>query len=91
MPRKTVFYNQEDNSFVFECPNCSQIIQVLENEVMCSIFRCGILKSNLEQINPHAPKVECDRLTEEDLIFGCGKPFKIFKGVDRYVEECDYI
>ena len=45
--------------FIVTCPHCVQSIEVLE--VNCRIFRCGILKSNYTQINPHLSKVECDK------------------------------
>ena len=58
-----------------ECPHCSQMIEIIE--LNCRIFRCGILKVDYTQIGPHLSKLECDRLTTENLIFGCGKPFRI--------------
>ena len=39
-------------------------------------------------VNPHASKEECERWLQEDLVFGCTKPFK-FDG--RKVEICGYI
>lgn len=79
---------QFDDFYLFKCPYCKSSIVVMKNELNCKIFRCGVLKKNNEPINPHAPKVECDRLKELDLIDGCGRPF-IFRG--DYVEKCDYI
>jgi hypothetical protein len=35
------------------------------------------IKKNHKQINPHMPKVECDQLVKDDVIFGCGKPFEL--------------
>jgi hypothetical protein len=68
------------------CPHCSD--QVIIEELNCCIFRHGINKNTLEQINPHALKEECDYLFENNLIYGCGKPFKI---VDKKAVVCDYI
>jgi hypothetical protein len=57
------------------CPHCNQLIEIIE--LNCCIFRCGVYKHNSEQIPPHLSKQECDRLAEENQIFGCGKPFRI--------------
>ena len=43
----------------------------------CKIFRHGVYKNNNKQIEPHLNIKECDRLFNEKLIYGCGKPFKI--------------
>tara|TARA_Y100000816_G_C25952247_1_gene496788 strand:- start:604 stop:723 length:120 start_codon:yes stop_codon:yes gene_type:complete len=37
-------------------------------------------------------KVECDYLSRNKLIYGCGKPFKIVKIEGKYnIEKCEYI
>jgi len=37
-------------------------------------------------------KEECDRLTNEGLIYGCGKPFKIIEENGKYkIFKCEYI
>ena len=38
---------------VISCPHCNQKIFTLETEINCKIFRCGILKSDYSQIDPH--------------------------------------
>ena len=87
-----VFVVQSDGFFIFKCPHCNQQIIVKCEETRCNIFRCGIIKSNGKQIGPHTKKVECDRLTTQDLIFGCSKPFRFFYHKDgNYVEPCAYI
>ena len=63
--------------FVVTCPHCGLQVQVLRNEVCCTIFRHAALKDTLAQINPHTSKEECDRLTAAGAIVGCGKPFKM--------------
>lgn len=74
------------NSWI-KCPHCNISIEI--QELNCRIFRCGIFKHNLEQIPPHSPKEFCDKIVEEDEIYGCGKPFKIN---DKFkIEICDYI
>lgn len=75
-----------------ECPHCSQMIEIIE--LNCRIFRCGILKSDYKQINPHLSKLECERLFAEKLIFGCGKPFRILESEPNQeltAIKCDYI
>jgi hypothetical protein len=58
----------------------------------CCIFRHGIMKNTLKQINPHASKQECDNFFSQGLIYGCGKPFIIIKkGTNIIVEICEYI
>ena len=74
-------------------PHCDCMVQITQNEINCQLFRHAVMKSTYNQINPHAPKVECGRLVEMDLIFGCGKPFRMcmLDGKWSYAEECDYI
>jgi hypothetical protein len=77
---------------IINCPHCNESILVYLNELNCHIFRHGIYKQNLTQINPHLDKKTCDNLYENNLIYGCGKPFKIIKkDKDYYAEICDYI
>jgi hypothetical protein len=77
---------------LFNCPHCLGDIQVLRNEINCTIFRHGILKSNGEQISPHASKEECDNYVANDLIYGCGRPFKLIMKESIWdIEICDYI
>lgn len=77
------------------CPHCKGEIIVEKNQLHCRIFRHGVYRVNMQQINPHAPKEECDRLAESNQIIGCGKPFLV---IDSKTEpnkkvaiECDYI
>jgi len=80
------------------CPHCNQMIEVIE--LNCKIFRCGVQKTNMEQIHPHLPREQCEQLVLQDKIYGCGKPFRIEvieKKKDEKVEIeyktsiCDYI
>ena len=74
------------------CPHCD--VPVLIAELNCRIFRHGVLKSTGAQISPHESKVECERLFNEGLIWGCGKPFYVkgdFGSLDLKSEICDYI
>ena len=67
-----------------ECPHCH--VSVWVEEVNCAIFRCGIVKATGEQVPPHLPKEECDRLG--DTIWGCSKPFQLGDGA---LVKCDFI
>ena len=80
-------------SFILvECPHCKDYIFILHNETNCKIFRHGVYKNNYKQIDPHMKKEECDRLKKENLIFGCGKPFKLEFINSNYITKiCDYI
>jgi len=72
------------------CPQCGITIEILA--LNCQIFRCGVLKSNGTQINPHLNKIECVDLKEKDLIYGCGAPFWVSLINDTYEASlCDYI
>jgi hypothetical protein len=77
----------------FKCPHCNILIEVYQNELNCHIFRHGIYKDNFEQINPHLSKKDCDYLIENDLIYGCSKPFQIYKDNNNQyqIKICDYI
>lgn len=87
--RKEVQYIDADHCYVFDCPHCGIPVQVAENEVNCQIFVHGIMRSTGLQVNPHAPKEHCDRLIKQDLVYGCCKPFKLFRGQSGAVEYAD--
>ena len=74
--------------FFYKCPHCGIDILIYDEEINCNVFRCGLLKANLEQIPPHATKAECDFFVANKLIYGCGKPFQLVNG---NLEQCDYI
>lgn len=76
----------------FNCPYCMGKIEIYENEINCGIFRHAVKKNDNCPINPHAAKLECDFLYENNLIYGCGKPFQIKKNnMIWIIEPCDYI
>ena len=84
-------YDADTKSYIYKCPHCDLFIQVLEKEINCQIFRHGVLKDSYKQMNPHAPKSECDRLAREGLIHGCGKPYEMYKvGTQYKVRKCEY-
>ena len=71
---------------LINCPHCNQLIFIVE--LNCCIFRCGIFKSNFNQIPPHLSKRDCDELVKQNLIYGCSKPFRINNNKALI---CDYI
>jgi hypothetical protein len=78
----------EEDYIIVTCPHCSDFIYINKKEFNCHIFRHGVLKENNIQINPHLPKIECDQLFNDGLIYGCGKPFQIV-ALEAII--CDYI
>ena len=81
-----------ENYIIKSCPHCKQLVMLPLLEFNCKIYRHGIYKTTLQQINPHMKKEECDRLALEGLIYGCGKPFTIEIIENGYkISICDYI
>jgi hypothetical protein len=77
---------------IIECPYCKNQIQIYKNEINCAIFRHGTFKYTGLEINPHSSKEECDNYLKNDLIYGCGKPFRIIIENGEYkAKNCDYI
>jgi len=77
---------------LIKCPHCLGNIQVLLKDFNCKIFRHGVFKTNFKQINPHLEKSKCDELVAKNLIYGCGKPYKlIFKNKKWECIICDYL
>jgi hypothetical protein len=78
--------------YIKECPHCFDTILLYHHELNCKIYRHGVFKSDLQQMNPHTPKEECDRFVKQNLIYGCGKPFRVYFENDNIVlVKCDYI
>lgn len=73
---------------IVSCPNCNDSILIYNNEINCRIFRHAIYKTG-QQVNPHLPKEECDRLVSNNEVYGCCKPFKL--NDENVPEICDYI
>jgi hypothetical protein len=75
---------------ILKCPHCH--VYILIEKLNCGIFRHAILKKNGMQVNPHAPKNECDFYISNQLVYGCCKPFKIIQNAGKFeIEICDYI
>lgn len=72
------------------CPHCQCEVEILA--LNCRIFRHGVFKASGAQVNPHAPKIECDSLVAQGLIYGCGNPFQVIQENNDYKAiPCDYI
>ena len=78
---------------IFECPHCKCSFIVNEKDFNCKILRHAVFKNNLKEINPHSSKLECEKLINNDLVYGCAKPLIITKNDknEYIVTECDYI
>jgi len=75
--------------YVLKCPHCQDYLIINKNEINCCIFRHAINK-NGSNFNPHASISECIYAKENDLIYGCGKPFKFDKESEELII-CDYL
>jgi hypothetical protein len=75
---------------ILNCPHCKDFIII--KKINCGIFRHGILKKNGKQINSHSPEEICDYYIKNNLIYGCGKPFRVIN-VNGILETeiCEYI
>jgi len=79
-----------NNNLIVSCPHCQSLVII--EELNCKIFRHGTYKDTNQQIDPHSTKSVCDYLILNDLIYGCGKPFKINIIDNNYQADiCDYI
>lgn len=79
-----------NKDFEVQCPHCGEYVII--EQVNCAIFRHGIIKTTMAQINPHLRKAQCDKLKDLDLIYGCGKPFMVINENNEWEAiECDYI
>ena len=82
----------ENEYVIIQCPHCKDYITVYLKEYNCKIFRHGVYKNTLKQIDPHLSKLECDRLFNKKLIYGCGKPFQVLiENNQVIIKRCHYI
>lgn len=80
----------KDIEFEIKCHHCEEYIII--EQINCAIFRHGIYKLNFTQINPHLSKNKCDELISNNLIYGCGKPFRVEQNNDVWIATiCEYI
>lgn len=76
--------------FIVTCPHCFVPVQI--EQVNCAIFRHAVFKNNGRQVPPHLCKEECEKLIQNDQVYGCCKPFRLVLKENEYVAEiCDYI
>jgi len=89
--------------FSVQCPHCQEWIWI--EQINCGIFRHGVFKHNLQQIPSHSSEQDCLQFIQQEMIYGCGKPFQIVKPIvepngstvsygsntETVVQECDYI
>jgi len=83
-----IIHDKEDDIFYFNCPHCDLMCQVPRSEIRCTIFRHAVFKKNMTFVPPHASKKECERWLNNNLVWGCTKPFK-FDG--KTIQKCGYI
>jgi len=76
----------------FKCPHCRGGVEVLKKDIRCTIFRHGTY-INGSQMNPHEKKIKCDKLACHEMIYGCGRPFKlhIMRNDVIVIAKCGYI
>jgi hypothetical protein len=72
------------------CPHCGGGVVV--EELNCAIFRHAAFRSNGEQIPPHSTQQSIETWRMNNLIMGCGGPFKVVKNIDNewVAEICTY-
>lgn len=81
---------EPNTDFLICCPTCNQIIMV--EKINCGIFRHGQYVNSGKQLDPHASKPECELLIQQQMIYGCGKPFQVlFENGEIKIQKCDYI
>ena len=76
---RTITYDKDSKSYLFSCPHCCGMLQVMENQINCKIFRHATYKSTHLQIPPHSTKQTCEKLFKTKMVYGCAKPF-LFDG-----------
>lgn len=80
--------------FVTQCPHCRDELYLLETELNCGIYRHAVEK-NGNSVDPHCSKERMDVLIKNNVIFGCGQPFRIVMEVKNGVNcmnaiSCDW-
>jgi hypothetical protein len=68
---------------------------ILIEKLNCRIFRHGTYINTNAQIPPHSSKEDCDDLVQNNLIYGCGKPFRVIEDLQSPSQwtaiVCDYV
>lgn len=87
-----VILDPDTGFYIYQCPHCSDYIETERKQLNCKIFRHGVYKANGIQVPPHSKKPLCDRIFHQGQIYGCGKPYQIYKDDKNWrVRKCDYI
>lgn len=75
---------------IVSCPHCNEYILI--EKINCGIFRHGTFRTDETQIDSHSKKEICDYYIQNNMIYGCGKPFQILleNNIIKIVT-CDYI
>lgn len=86
----TLVINFEEKKLdkVYNCPHCDAELIINDNDINCGIFRHGVIIQTLQQISSHETEERCKFYSDNNLIYGCGKPFRI---TNLKIEKCDYI
>jgi hypothetical protein len=76
---------------IFTCPHCKELFSVAPGEVNCRIFRHFVF-SNFAQLDPHAPRAECERVARSGLGYGCAGPIELVRDENGQwaAAACDY-
>ena len=67
--------NKISTDIIVSCPHCNELILI--EKLNCCIFRHGAFKITGKQIHAHASRDLCEFYIKNNLIYGCGNPFKI--------------
>ena len=80
-----------DEIIITPCPHCFEEVLVYLNNVNCGMFRHAVFISSGELIPSNFTKEVCERLIEEEKVYGCGKLFQIIFQEDGKLraEICD--
>ena len=82
----------KDDDHIFQCVHCKDYFVIAKKDFNCKILRHGVMKDTGKPMDPHAKQEECERLVQEGLIYGCGKPMRIIHQGDAFhVEICEYL
>jgi len=66
------------------CPHCKSLILLHECKIGgMNILRHGVLKENKQLILPHLSNKIVLKLVQNNLIYGCGKLYKITRIVQK--------
>ena len=69
------------------CPWCNGQVEILQFN--CNVFRHGVYKATMQQLDSHASEDICLDAIDRQLLYGCGKPFKYNETTDQ-PEKCRY-